>query len=511
MSRSPGVLRRSLADIAVAGASVAAATALTAVLWPLVQPAATPLFFAAVVVSSWFGGMRPGLLATVLSVVVTEMYFLPPVFGFDAASAVRAASFVIVALLVASLYERARAAARRAEELAQAREELLCQEQEARAQAETASRAKDEFLATLSHELRTPLNAMVGWLWWIREGGLDAARQARALETIDRNCKALAQRIENLLDVSRIITGKLRLDMTPVALVPVVEAAVLAVRPAAAAKGIRLTVVLGEVPPVVGDPDRLQQAAWNLLSNAIKFTPDGGRVEVRLARIGRSVAVTVSDTGCGIAPDVLPHVFARFSQADGSVARGLGLGLSLVRHLVEMHGGTIEVTSAGAGLGSTFVMTLPAGAAQAAAPPLVVPRPAAGVAALDGLRLLILDDDFDTRRVLTTALAHMGAAVTAVGSAREALDAVSRETPDVVVSDIRMPGEDGYAFIRKLRALDPERGGRTPAVALTAYPRVEDRARALEAGFQMHVPKPVQPNELAAVVAALAGRAEGAA
>jgi signal transduction histidine kinase/ActR/RegA family two-component response regulator len=510
MSRTPDALRRLLVGIAVALASVAGATVLTAALWPLVKPTATPLFFAAVVVSSWFGGMWPGLAATVLSVVVTEMYFLPPLFGFDAASAVRAASFVVVALLVASLYDRARAAQRRAEELAQAREELLRQEQGLRADAETTSRAKDEFLATLSHELRTPLNAMVGWLWWIREGGLDAARHARAIETIDRNCKALAQRIEDLLDVSRIITGKLRLDMTSTALAPAVEAAVEAVRPAAAAKRISLTVGLGEVPPVVGDPDRLQQVVWNLLSNAIKFTPDGGRVELRLARIGRSVAVTVSDTGCGIATEALPHVFSRFSRGDTTGTRGLGLGLALVRHLVEMHGGSVEVTSAGAGLGSSFVITLPAGA-EAVPPAPVVPRPlAARASALDGLRLLILDDDVDTRHVLETALGHMGAAVTAVGSAREALDAVGREPPDVVVSDIRMPGEDGYAFIRKLRALSPERGGRTPAVALTAYPRVEDRARALEAGFQMHVPKPVQPNELAAVVAALAGRTEAA-
>jgi CheY-like chemotaxis protein len=289
-----------------------------------------------------------------------------------------------------------------------------------------------------------------------------------------------------------------------------VEAAVQAVRPAAAAKGISLTVGLGEVPPVVGDPDRLQQVVWNLLSNAIKFTPNGGRVELRLARIGRSVAVTVSDSGCGIASDALPHVFSRFSHAASTAAPGLGLGLSLVRHLVEMHGGTVEVTSAGKGLGSSFVMTLPESPVEAAPAATVAPPPAAA-GTLEGVRLLILDDDGDLRLLLTTALAHMGAAVTAVGSAREALDAVSDETPHVVVSDIRMPGEDGYAFIRKLRALSPERGGRTPAVALTAYPRVEDRARALAAGFQMHVPKPVQPNELAAVVATLAGRAEGAA
>jgi signal transduction histidine kinase/ActR/RegA family two-component response regulator len=511
MSRTPDALRRPLPGLAVAVASVGLATALTAALWPLVQPTATPLFFLAVVASSWFGGMRPGLLATALSVVVTEMYFVPPMFGVDAASAVRAASFVIVALLVASLYDRARASQRRAEDLARAREELLRQEQAARADAETTSRAKDEFLATLSHELRTPLNAMVGWLWWIREGGLDGARQARAIETIDRNCKALAQRIEDLLDVSRIITGKLRLDMAPVALASVVEAAVAAARPAAGAKSIRLTVTLAETPAVVGDPDRLQQAVWNLLSNAIKFTPDGGHVDVRLARIGRSVAVTVSDTGRGIAPDVMPFVFSRFSRSDSVGTHGLGLGLALVRHLVEMHGGAVEATSAGDGRGSTFVITLPAAAGTAA--PVPPPGRAGGstATALAGLRLLILDDDLDTRRVLTAALAHMGAAVTAVGSAREALDAVSRETPDVVVSDIRMPGEDGYAFIRKLRALSPERGGRTPAVALTAYPRVEDRARALEAGFQMHVPKPVQPNELAAVVASLAGRADTAA
>jgi signal transduction histidine kinase/CheY-like chemotaxis protein len=509
MSRTRAAWRRALPGIAVALVSVAAATALTAALWPLVTPSATPLFFAAVVVSSWFGGMRPGLLATVLSVLLTEAYFLPPMFGIDFGTAVRAASFVTVAVLVASLYERARASQRRSEELARAREDLLREEQALRAEAETTSRAKDEFLATLSHELRTPLNAMVGWLWWIRQGSLDPARQTRAMETIDRNCKALAQRIEDLLDVSRIITGKLRLDMTSVPLASAVEAAVLAVRPAAAAKGILLTVTLDEVPPVAGDPDRLQQVVWNLLSNAIKFTPEAGRVEVQLTRIAGSVVVTVTDTGCGIARDALPYVFARFNRADATASRGLGLGLSLVRHLVEMHGGTIEVMSPGPGLGASFVMTLPA-AAQAEAAIAVAPPPAGGAAALDGLRLLLLDDDSDTRRLLAAALVHLGATVTAVGSTREALEAVGRDAPDVVVSDIRLPGEDGYAFIRKLRALSPEHGGRTPAVALTAYPRVEDRARALEAGFQMHVPKPVQPDDLAAVVAALAGRTEAA-
>ncbi len=247
MTRAGSALPRAVVGSAVAVASVAVATAFTAALWPFVKPTATPLFFAAVVISSWFGGTGPGLLATVLSVLVTEMHFLPPLLGFDTASVVRVASFVIVALLVASLYDRARTAQRRAEDLASAREELLRQEQSARADAETASRAKDEFLATLSHELRTPLNAMLGWLWWIRQGRLEPDRHARAMDTIDRNCKALAQRIEDLLDVSRIITGKLRLAIAPVALAPIVEAAVDAVRPAADAKAIDL-VAAGRAP-----------------------------------------------------------------------------------------------------------------------------------------------------------------------------------------------------------------------------------------------------------------------
>ncbi|MEX2148089.1 MAG: ATP-binding protein, partial [Candidatus Rokuibacteriota bacterium] len=246
---------------------------------------------------------------------------------------------------------------------------------------------------------------------------------------------------------------------------------------------------------------------WNLLSNAIKFTPDKGRVEVWLAEGPHSAVITVADTGRGIAAGVLPHIFERFRQSDATATTpGLGLGLSIVRHLVETHGGTIEATSAGAGQGATFVVTLPLGGGFAETPAEPAPPPAAGAASLLGLRVLIVDDDRDTRRLLAAALGDLGAVVSTVGSTREAMESFVRDTPDVVVSDIRLPGEDGYAFIRKVRALSPERGGRTPAVAVTAYPRAEDRARALEAGFQMHVTKPVPPHELAAVVAAVAGR-----
>jgi PAS domain S-box-containing protein len=393
--------------------------------------------------------------------------------------------------------------------------------QAARQSAEQANRLKDEFLATLSHELRTPLTSILGWSRMLTDGQLDAERTERALGSIERNARAQGRLIDDILDVSRIITGKLRLDVRPVDLAAVIEGAVESVRPAAEAKGIRLQRVLDTGPQVVsGDPERLQQVVWNLLSNAVKFTPKGGRVQVGLERVNSHVEIVVSDTGRGIAPDVLPHVFERFLQADSSTTRahgGLGLGLAIVRHLAELHGGTVRAESEGEGQGATFTVDLPLMIVRA--PRRVEARNAErvqptadrgeGLACppeLDGLHVLVVDDEEDARALLTTVLESCGARVTAVGSAREALDALGREKFDVLLSDIGMPEEDGYWLIKKVRKLTPERGGRTPAAALTAYAGARDRMRVLRSGYQIHVPKPVEPAELVAVVANLAGR-----
>ncbi|BAZ48376.1 multi-sensor hybrid histidine kinase [Nostoc sp. NIES-4103] len=396
------------------------------------------------------------------------------------------------------------------------REELLKREQAARASAEAANRMKDEFLATLSHELRTPLNAMLGWTQLLRSRTFDQATTTKALETIDRNSRSLAQLIEDVLDVSRIIRGTLRLNTQPLELIPIVEAAIETVRPAADAREIRIDSRFDPtVGVVMGDANRLQQIVWNLLSNAVKFTSKGGIVTVQLQRIDSRVQIRVSDTGEGIAPEFLPYVFERFRQADSSTTRshgGLGLGLAIVRHLVELHGGTVLAESPGIGQGATFIVNLPmkALAFNINKPQQLSPsndgKNVNSLPTLNGLRVLVVDDESDTRQLLTTALGQFGAQVMAVTSAFEALVALEQFHPDVLVSDIGMPEEDGYALIRKLRALSQEQGGRIPAVALTAYARAEDRTQALLAGFQLHVPKPVDPTELAAVVANLAGR-----
>lgn len=417
------------------------------------------------------------------------------------------------------------------------REQLLAREQEARQEAEAANRMKDEFLATLSHELRTPLNAMLGWTQLLRTRKFDSATVARALETIDRNTKSLSQLIEDVLDVSRIITGKLRLNIRPVELVPVIEAAIETVLPAAEAKGIQIESVLDpHLGKVLGDSARLQQVVWNLLSNAVKFTPNGGRVEVGQSMIEEEllfnrlrvegstspsnlqpyVQIRVSDTGQGISADFLPHVFERFRQADGTTTRshgGLGLGLAIVRHLVELQGGTVHAESAGIGQGATFIVKLPLLKDEVARmkdesdnpihPSSFIVHPS-----LDDLRVLVVDDEPDARELLSAMLGEYGAEVIAVATAREALEALHRWKPNVLLSDIGMPEEDGYALIRKVRALDAEQGGRIPAVALTAYARAEDRTQALIAGFQLHVPKPINPAELAVVVAKLASGTE---
>jgi signal transduction histidine kinase/CheY-like chemotaxis protein len=394
--------------------------------------------------------------------------------------------------------------------------QLLAREQRARADAETANHSKDEFLATLSHELRTPLNAILGWAVTLRTARLDERLSTRAVEVIERNARALGQLIEDLLDVSRIVTGKLRLDVRLVDLVTVTEAALDAVRPAADAKGIRLQTVLDpRAGPVSGDPDRLQQVVWNLLSNAIKFTPKGGRVHVRLQRVDSHIEIVVSDTGRGVAPELLPYVFDRFRQDSASARHGLGIGLALVRHLVELHGGTATAESPGPDQGATFTVRLPL---------LVHPEPSGdderlhptafrGAAftptvSLAGVRLLVVDDERDTLDLFASVLRMTGAEVRGASGVEEALGVFEAWQPHLLISDIGMPGEDGYGLIRRVRALAPERGGRVPAVAVTAYGSVDDRIRILSAGFQMHVPKPVEPAELVAVVANLVNRLE---
>jgi PAS domain S-box-containing protein len=380
-------------------------------------------------------------------------------------------------------------------------------------EARAVGRTKDEFLALLSHELRTPLSAIVGWAHMLRTAELDDATRARAIETIDRNAKLQNQLIEDILDVSRIVAGKFHVEMRSVDLARVVEAARDTVAPMAAAKGVELRVSIPPgLPPTIGDPDRLQQVAWNLLSNAIKFTPSGGTVSVTLARPNGEFALTVADTGAGIDPAFLPHIFERFRQGGSSGARrqgGLGLGLSIVRHIVEMHDGNVEARSEGGGQGATFVVRLPAkDAAGDRVPPLGQEQEANMAAAprLDGMRVLVVDDEADARNLLAAVLQARGARVFMAGSSAEAMGTLRRERPDVVLSDISMRDEDGYDFIRKVRGLSPAEGGRTPAAALTAYGRLEDRMKALSAGFQLHVAKPVDPAELVAVVATLGGR-----
>jgi CheY-like chemotaxis protein/two-component sensor histidine kinase len=368
---------------------------------------------------------------------------------------------------------------------------------------------KDEFLAMLSHELRTPLSAIAGWAHILREGGLTPAEASRAIEVIDRNARVQGQLISDILDVSRIISGKLRLEKKPVAAAAIVEAALDTVRPSAEAKPVRLEASLDpSAGHVFVDPDRLQQVVWNLLSNAIKFTPEGGLVSVRLAGSGSQVEIVVRDSGEGISPEFVPHVFERFRQADSSTTRphgGLGLGLAIVRHLVEAHGGTVVAESAGKGQGSSFTLRLPRhAAADEAASGQAASAEAAPVRSLEHIRVLLVDDDPDTRGMMQTVLAQRGAQVTAASSAAEALACVDRETPDVLLSDIGMPGMDGYALIRELRERPAARG--IPAAALTAYAHADDRGQAIAAGYQLHVAKPVEPAELVAVVASLAGR-----
>src|SRR5215216_3051167 len=394
----------------------------------------------------------------------------------------------------------------------------LKREKEARLEAEAANRVKDEFLSTLSHELRTPLTAIMGWSDLLLHGEIEPEKRQQAIETIFRNANSQCQLINDLLEVSRIITGKLRLEFVACELDSVIEAAAESIRPTAEAKGVRLQVLLEpNVEPVFGDRERLQQVVWNLLSNGVKFTPKGGLVLVTLQQIDSELEIVVKDTGVGISPGFLPYVFERFRQADGSTTRnygGLGLGLAIVRHLVELHGGTARAESPGPNHGSTFTVRLPAMTDGEHASPEELKQPAVAVtesrdrqpSSLEGLRVLVVDDEIDARSLLSAMLERCGAQVVAVSSAREGLESVESWKPDVLIADIGMPVEDGYGLIKQIRALPKERGGHTPALALTAYARTEDRVRALSEGYQVHLAKPVDRFELAAVVASLGHR-----
>jgi signal transduction histidine kinase/CheY-like chemotaxis protein len=377
--------------------------------------------------------------------------------------------------------------------------------------AESAARAKDEFLATLSHELRNPLNAMLGWATLLESGRLDAEQARRAVRIILRNVDAQARLVQDLLEMSSAVLGRTRLSMRAVELNALVLEVVDALRPGAEAKGLRLDVRFESPGPVVsGDPDRLRQVIWNLLTNAIKFTAAGGRVDVSLERMQSHLELRVSDTGQGIHLDLLPHVFDRLRQGDSTSTRahgGVGIGLALVRHLVELHGGAVQADSRGEGHGATFTVRLPLTAVEIQGSARA--RESLDVAALKGVRVLVVDDDPSAVELVVETLTQSGAEVRGAGSVAAALPMLAAWRPAVLISDIEMPGEDGYALIREVRGLTPDTGGRTPAVALTAFSRPEDRVRILRAGFSLHVTKPVDPEELIAIVATLAG--DGAA
>ncbi|KAB8316559.1 response regulator [Tolypothrix campylonemoides VB511288] len=389
----------------------------------------------------------------------------------------------------------------------QERDRLLEREQATRAEAEAANRIKDEFLATLSHELRTPLTPILGWSKLLQTNKLSEAKLQEALVKIEQHAKRQAQLVDDLLDLSRIIQGKLSLNLTSVTLVAPITAALETVRLAAEAKSIHIKTMLDvTVGQVMGDASRLQQVFWNLLSNAIKFTPDGGCIKVELERVERYAQIVVSDTGQGIHPDFLPFVFDRFRQEDSSITRlfgGLGLGLAISRQLVEAHGGTLVAESPGVGGGATFTIRLPLMTTSQQTSNSEPPKPSLD---LSDIKVLVVEDDAGTREFVAFALEQYKADVTAVASATEALEALAKEKPDILVIDIGMPKVNGYTLIRQIRSMTPEQGGLLPAIALTAYVGEYDQKQALAAGFQIHVPKPIEPAELVAVIARLTGK-----
>ena len=401
----------------------------------------------------------------------------------------------------------------RARQAEDALREALDSAQAAQNAAEAANRSKDEFLAVLSHELRTPLGAILTWVTLLRSGRLSPERAAQGLEAIERNARAQSKLIDDLLDTSRIISGKMRLDVAPVDLGPVVANVVETARTAAAAKSIALIAVVDPgVGPLTGDATRLQQAIWNLVSNAVKFTPRGGRVEITISSVDSQALIEVRDNGKGISPEFLPQVFDRFRQADSSSTRtegGLGLGLAIVRHLVELHGGTVRAESEGANRGSVFQIRLPLPAVRVVS---VAPRVGAGprsapskLRRLDGLRILVVDDEVDAREAIAAVLEECGATPVTVESVADAMAELERSEPALVLSDIGMPAEDGYAFIEQFHALTARTGQRTPAIALTAYASSAERQRILEAGFDACITKPVEAAQLVDIVGDLVG------
>jgi len=495
---------------------VAGATVLRQMVDPLIHNQ-IPYFIyvASVVVTTWFCGADAGLFSTVLAAFVGNYLFVPPRYELwpHGEDWIAMGLFAPVAIGLVWLVGRWK----RTEHDLYART-LRLQEQadEVRnlhAEAERINRLKDEFLATLSHELRTPINAVLGWAHLLDTGSLDESARKTAIHTIRRNAEAQVRLIGDLLDVSRIISGQLHLRLDTVDLKDVMRSAIDAVKPAADAKDIRLEANFSSPSLLVGDPDRLRQVAWNLLSNAVKFTPKHGQVTVQVDRVESQIRLTVRDTGLGIDPAFLPHLFERFRQADSSTTRshgGLGLGLAIVRHIAELHGGTVQAESPGPGLGSTFTVTLPVGARLE--PAAIYSRggdeagrpPDLRATALRGVRVLVVDDEPDARQLVGEVLSRYGAEVRVAASTSEAFHEVRHWRPDVLVADIGMPVEDGYSFLRRVRALSASEGGAIPAAALTAYAQVEDRDRALAAGFQEHIAKPASPEHLADVVARLA-------
>jgi len=479
------------------------------------------MFTLSVTVAAWYGGLGPGLLATALGALLGAYTFIEPFYAFhiySGAELIEAGLFLAIGVAISILSQTRLSLLAKRQRLLASEQDARKAAEDSRRAAEDANRLKDEFLSTVSHELRTPLTAITGWAQMLRSGRLDAAKSARALETILRSAKSQKEIIDDLLDVSRLITGRMRLYVAPLKLGSVIHAAVEAIRPAAEAKGIHLSVLLDPAAEAVsGDAERLQQVVWNLLSNAVKFAPTGGRVDVKLVRADSHFEIIVADNGQGIKSEFLPYVFERFRQEDGGMSRrqgGLGLGLAIARHIVELHGGTVHAASEGLGKGATFTVALPIASVRAVSPDELRDT-AAGVRlapenppSLVGVRALFVDDEADVRELITMMLAQSGAEVRTVASATEALAACDEWQPDILIADIGMPEEDGYTLMKKLRARESEHGGHIPAIALTAYRRPEDRLRALSVGYESHVSKPVEPEELLAVVASLTNRIE---